>query len=69
MNRLLVILLTGLLAAPACAADNYTVDSRHTWPVFAGFRGGRGVESNSTKWSRRDSNPGPLVCETSALTS
>ncbi|OGT00974.1 MAG: hypothetical protein A3F73_02550 [Gallionellales bacterium RIFCSPLOWO2_12_FULL_59_22] len=34
MNKLLAILLTGLLVAPAWAADNYTIDPRHTWPVF-----------------------------------
>ena len=34
MNKLLIILLTGLLAAPVCAADNYTIDPNHTWPVF-----------------------------------
>lgn len=34
MNKLLAILLASLLAAPAFAADNYTIDSRHTWPVF-----------------------------------
>jgi len=34
MNKLLIILLASLLAAPACAADNYTIDPTHTWPVF-----------------------------------
>lgn len=34
MNKLLTALLTSLLAAPAWASDNYTIDSRHTWPVF-----------------------------------
>lgn len=34
MNKLLTALLASLLAAPAWAADNYTIDSRHTWPVF-----------------------------------
>ena len=34
MNKSLAILLAGLLTAPAYAADNYTIDSRHTWPVF-----------------------------------
>ena len=52
MNRLLAILLTGLLAAPACAADNYTVDSRHTWPVFEvnhlGFSTQRGRFNKTT---------------------
>ena len=52
MNRLLAILLTGLLAAPACAADNYTVDPRHTWPIFEvnhlGFSTQRGRFNNSS---------------------
>lgn len=26
--------LSTLLAAPACVAENYTIDSSHTWPVF-----------------------------------
>ena len=39
MYKLLAILLVSLLAAPACAADNYTahsytIDPTHTWPVF-----------------------------------
>jgi len=34
MKKPLAILLATLLAAPAWGADNYTVDSRHTWPVF-----------------------------------
>lgn len=34
MNRYLLALLTLLLATPARAADTYTIDSDHTWPVF-----------------------------------
>jgi polyisoprenoid-binding protein YceI len=34
MVRLLCILFTSALATAACAADSYTVDSSHTWPVF-----------------------------------
>ena len=34
MNKLLAILLASLFAAPAYSADNYTIDSRHTFPVF-----------------------------------
>lgn len=26
--------LAGILVTPACAADNYTIDPTHTWPVF-----------------------------------
>ncbi|HEY4697547.1 MAG TPA: YceI family protein [Gallionella sp.] len=52
MSKLLAILLTGLLAAPACAADNYTVDPRHTWPIFEvnhlGFSTQRGRFNNSS---------------------
>ena len=34
MKKPLVILLSGLFAASAYAADSYTIDSRHTFPVF-----------------------------------
>lgn len=34
MKKPIAILLASLLAAPALAADNYTIDSTHTWPVF-----------------------------------
>jgi len=52
MNKLLAILLGGLIAAPACAADSYTIDSRHTFPVFEvnhlGFSTQRGRFNNSS---------------------
>ena len=35
MHKLLTVLLASLLAMPVCAADNYTIDPSHTWPVFA----------------------------------
>ena len=61
MNRLLAILLIGLLAAPAFAADNYTVDSRHTWPVFEvnhlGF---------STQRGRFNKSSGKVTLDTAA---
>ena len=61
MNRLLAILLTGLLAAPVCAADNYTVDPRHTWPVFEvnhlGF---------STQRGRFNKSSGKVTLDTAA---
>ena len=61
MNRLLAILLTGLLAAPAFAVDNYTVDSRHTWPVFEvnhlGF---------STQRGRFNKSSGKVTLDTAA---
>jgi polyisoprenoid-binding protein YceI len=34
MNKLFIFLFAAALAAPVHAADNYTVDSSHTWPVF-----------------------------------
>ena len=34
MNKSLGILIAALLAAPAYAADSYTIDSNHTWPTF-----------------------------------
>lgn len=34
MNRYLALLLPALLAFPAQAADTYTIDPTHTWPVF-----------------------------------
>lgn len=48
----LAIALAALLAAPVCAADNYTVDPRHTWPVFEvnhlGYSTQRGRFNNSS---------------------
>ena len=61
MNKLLVILLTSLLAAPACAADNYTIDPNHTWPVFEvnhlGF---------STQRGRFNKSSGKITLDTAA---
>ena len=34
MNRYLALLLPALLASPVQAADTYTIDPTHTWPVF-----------------------------------
>jgi polyisoprenoid-binding protein YceI len=34
MNKSIAIFLATLLSMPAFAADNYTVDPTHTWPVF-----------------------------------
>ncbi len=34
MNKSLSILIATLLAAPAYAADTYTIDPNHTWPMF-----------------------------------
>ncbi len=60
MHRLL-ILAAALLTAPAYAADSYTVDSRHTWPVFEvnhlGF---------STQRGRFNSSSGKIMLDTTA---
>ena len=34
MNKLFCVLLAALFAIPAGAADSYTVDPTHTWPMF-----------------------------------
>ena len=34
MNRSLCTLFASLFAIPAFAADNYTIDPTHTWPIF-----------------------------------
>ena len=34
MKQLLCILFAATLAVPAQAADNYTIDPTHTWPMF-----------------------------------
>ncbi len=61
MNKLLATLLASLLAAPACAADNYTIDSRHTFPVFEinhmGF---------STQRGRFNKSSGKITIDTAA---
>ncbi|HEU0220414.1 MAG TPA: YceI family protein [Gallionella sp.] len=75
MNKLLAILLASLLAAPACAADNYTIDSRHTWPVFEvnhmGFSTQRGRFNKSSGKITLDSaakkGSVELVIETASL--
>ncbi len=61
MNKTLAMLLATLLAAPAWAADSYTVDSRHTWPVFEvnhlGF---------STQRGRFNKSSGKITLDTAA---
>ena len=61
MKKPIAILLASLLAAPALAADNYTIDSRHTWPVFEvnhmGF---------STQRGRFDKSSGKITLDTAA---
>lgn len=34
MNKLILLFAAALLALPAAAADSYTIDPTHTWPVF-----------------------------------
>ncbi len=34
MKKTLALILTPLLVSPAFAADHYTVDPHHTWPMF-----------------------------------
>ena len=61
MHKPLILIVAALLAAPACAADSYTIDSRHTWPVFEvnhlGF---------STQRGRFNSSSGKITLDTAA---
>lgn len=34
MNKLILLLTASLFALPASAADSYTIDPTHTWPMF-----------------------------------
>lgn len=34
MNKTFALILASLLASPVLAADHYTVDTTHTWPMF-----------------------------------
>lgn len=61
LTNAIVFTLTGLLAAPAFAADSYTVDSRHTYPMFEvnhmGF---------STQRGRFNQSSGKITLDTAA---
>lgn len=61
MHKPLILIVAALLTAPAYAADNYTIDSRHTWPVFEvnhlGF---------STQRGRFNSSSGKITLDTAA---
>jgi len=61
MHKSLIFIAAALLAAPAYAADSYTVDPRHTWPVFEvnhlGF---------STQRGRFNSSSGKITLDTAA---
>lgn len=56
-----IVIATGLLAAPAFATDSYTVDSRHTYPMFEvnhmGF---------STQRGRFNQSSGKITLDTAA---
>lgn len=59
--RFVAIALSCLLAVPACAADNYTIDPNHTWPMFEvnhlGF---------STQRGRFDKSSGKITLDVAA---
>lgn len=61
LTNAIVFTLTGLVAAPAFAADSYTVDSRHTYPMFEvnhmGF---------STQRGRFNQSSGKITLDTAA---
>ena len=61
MNKLLSMLVVALLSAPAYAADNYTIDPSHTWPIFevnhVGYSNQRG---------RFDKTSGKIVLDVAA---
>ncbi len=52
MHKSLGILLAALLATPVYAADSYTIDPDHTWPMFGvnhlGFSTQRGRFNKSS---------------------
>ena len=62
-TNVIVFTLTGLLAAPAFAADSYTVDPRHTYPMFEvnhmGF---------STQRGRFNQSSGKITLDTATKT-
>ena len=61
MHKSLGILLAALLATPVHAADSYTIDSTHTWPMFGvnhlGF---------STQRGRFDKSSGKVTLDIAA---
>lgn len=61
MTRLITLLLAGLFAIPALAAETYTIDSTHTWPMFEvshlGF---------STQRGRFDKSSGKITLDIAA---
>lgn len=61
MHRLIPLLFTSLLAIPAHAADSYTIDPTHTWPMFEvshlGF---------STQHGRFDKSSGKITLDIAA---
>ena len=61
MHKLLSLIAAALLTIPAYAADNYTIDPNHTWPVFEvnhlGF---------STQRGRFNKSSGKITLDTAA---
>jgi polyisoprenoid-binding protein YceI len=59
--NIIAFALAGMIAAPACAAENYTIDPTHTWPVFEvnhlGF---------STQRGRFNKSSGKIILDTAA---
>jgi len=62
-TNVIVFALTGLLAVPAFATDSYTIDSRHTYPMFEvnhmGF---------STQRGRFNQSSGKIALDTATKT-
>ncbi|MFH2135534.1 MAG: YceI family protein [Pseudomonadota bacterium] len=56
-------LIASLLSLPACAADNYTIDPSHTWPMFEVNHLGY-----STQRGRFDKTSGKITLDIAART-
>lgn len=61
MNKLSSALLAALFAVPACAADSYTIDPNHTWPMFEVNHVGY-----STQRGRFDKTSGKITLDVAA---
>ena len=61
MHKLLISIAAALLTLPAYAADSYTIDSRHTFPVFEVHHLGF-----STQRGRFNSSSGKITLDTAA---
>jgi polyisoprenoid-binding protein YceI len=75
MKQLSLLLAAALLALPAAAADSYTIDPTHTWPVFEvshlGFSTQRGRFSKTSGKITLDSAAGKgsieIVIDTASI--